>query len=155
MKGSKHTVSTHATPARHTASQLRQVRLDCRRAMARQHFCLESSEFGPVKCVVSIPETDDRFGSELWYFDGVGVDDSGRRSTVYGLVEYSIQYGLSELIEDAVFDSAAQRERLRSIACGYPPIASLRGPAHRLLAAGMVAVASATLLMVFVRYLLP
>ncbi len=96
---------------------IRQVRLDCNRAMVRAKFCPDMSEVAQLRCIDNRPETEQAFGSQLWYFEGLGVDSSAdgeeRRHRVFGVVEYSLQFGLHELIEDRVFDSDVQREQYR------------------------------------------
>jgi hypothetical protein len=57
-------------------------------------------------------------------------------------VEYSIQFGLHELVEDGVFDSEYQRERFRHLYEREVLRPSWRQPAHRWLLAGCFVVAS-------------
>ncbi|MGB7326366.1 MAG: hypothetical protein WBD31_15950 [Rubripirellula sp.] len=92
---------------------IRQVRLDCTRGLIRARFCPDRSEVLQLRCIDDRVESDDSFGSQLWYFEGVGVDGHDRRHSVYGVVEYSLQFGLHELVEDGVFQSEHQRERFR------------------------------------------
>jgi hypothetical protein len=94
---------------------MRQIRLDSHRAIVRAHFCPDRSEVLNLRCVDNRRENDAVFGSQLWYFDGVGVDESDRRLPIYGVVEYSIQFGLHELVEDGVFDTNAERDRFNSV----------------------------------------
>ena len=75
------------------------------------------------------------------------------RHSVYGVVEYSLQYGLHELVEDGVFDSEHQRERFRHLYEREIHRPSWRHPAHRLLVGGMSAVASIWLAYLLVRTL--
>ncbi|WP_372723071.1 hypothetical protein [Novipirellula sp.] len=119
---------------------IRQVRLDCNRAMTRARFCPEQSDVVQLRCVDESLESEHSFGNQLWYFEGVGVDIDQHRCSVFGVVEYSVQFGLHELVDDGVFDSEQQRERFRHIYERevHPP--SWRQPAHRWLAIGMVAV---------------
>jgi hypothetical protein len=119
---------------------LRQVRLDCSRALVRGRYCAERSEITQLRCIDNGPELDDAFGNQLWYFEGVGVDVNDRRRSVYGVVEYSIQFGLLELVEDGVFESSSERERFRYDYERELHRPSWRQPAHRWLAAGLVAV---------------
>ena len=93
---------------------IRQVRLDANRAVARAQLCAERSEVRRLRCVDHHDEGDDSFGHQLWYFEGVGVDEHDHRHEIFGVIEYSVQYGLHELIEDGVFDSERQRERFRN-----------------------------------------
>ncbi len=133
---------------------LRQVRLDSGRALVRANFVLESSEIINLRCVDDHFETDRQFGNQLWYFEGIGVDEARNRKNIHGVVEYSIQYGLQELVEDGVFDSAGERERFCSVYKRIVHTPSWRQPAHRLLLAGMIAVTAAMLLFLMLRNLL-
>jgi hypothetical protein len=102
-----------------------------------------------LRCIDDRPESENSFGNQLWYFEGLGVDEHDRRHSAFGVVEYSIQFGLHELVEDGVFDSEYQRERFRHLYEREVIRPSWRHPAHRWLAAGCVAVAS-----IFVGFLL-
>lgn len=146
-------MSTHTQPKCFTEATIRQVRLDCNRAMIRARFCPERSEIMQLRCVDNRPESEFEFGNQLWYFEGVGVDELDRRHTVYGVVEYSNQYGLNELVEDGVFTTEHQRERFRSLYEREVQRPDWRQPAHRILAAGIVTVSAVWLTYILVRSL--
>ncbi|MEM9826313.1 MAG: hypothetical protein AAF958_06975 [Planctomycetota bacterium] len=120
---------------------IRQVRLDARRALIRAHFCPDRSQVLQLRCVEDRPEDEHDFGLQLWYFEGVAVDEVDRRHHVFGAMEYSIQFGLNEVSEDGVFSSEYQRSRMRDRLHGDGSLPRLGHPAHRYLALGMVAVA--------------
>ena len=82
------------------------------------------------------------FGSQLWYFEGVGVDELDRRHPVFGVVEYSMQFGLNELLDDGVFTTEYQRERFRSRYEREIQRPNWRQPAHRFLAFGVIAISA-------------
>lgn len=124
---------------------IRQVRLDATRALIRHRFCPDRSEVLQLRCVEQRDEVDTSFGSQLWFFEGVAVDELDRRCPVFGSIEYSIQYGLHDLIEDGVFESESQRSRLSQQYLGVTPTPLLRHPAHRLLIVGVAMVAMAYL----------
>jgi hypothetical protein len=131
-------MSAETRPVRFPERTMRQIRLDAQRALARARFCTERSEVANLRCVDNRRESDNCFGAQLWYFDGVGIDDADRRIPIFGVVEYSIQFGLHELVEDGVFDNVSERERANSVyhRDQFGPIWSI--PAHRWLALGMV-----------------
>jgi hypothetical protein len=110
--------------------------------MSRARFCVDRSDVIQLRCVDDQPESDYSFGNQLWYFEGLGVDEHDRRHSVFGVVEYSLQYGLHELVEDGVFDCEHQRERFRHLYDREVHRPSWRHPAHQWLAAGVVAVTS-------------
>ena len=122
---------------------LQQVQLDSARAMRRGRFCPERSEILRFRCVDNVPENEHEFGTQLWYFEAIGVDDMARRHMLYGVVEYSLQFGLNELVEDGVFTTEQQRERFRSLYERESFEPTFRQPAHRLLALGVVTVSLA------------
>ncbi len=142
-------MSAETRTRRFSERTIRQVRLDCNRAMVRARFCPDRSDVVQLRCIDDRPETEDTFGNQLWYFEGLGVDEQGRRHSIYGVVEYSLQFGLHDLVEDGVFDSEHQRERFRHLYERevHPP--TWRHPAHRWLAAGLVAVTA-----IWIAYLL-
>lgn len=123
---------------------MKQIRLDAHRALIRARFCPDRSDVANLRCVDNRRESETNFGSQLWYFDGVGVDESDRRMPIYGVVEYSIQFGLHELVEDGVFDSNAQRERFHSVYHREMLGPTWRAAAHGWLAVGLVVMSFAT-----------
>ncbi len=135
-------MSADTRTVRFSEHTIRQVQADCARAMRRARFDPDQGEIVHMRCVDDRHESDECFGSQLWYFEGLGIDDEAHRHRVFGVVEYSVQYGLLELIEDGVFDSENQRERFRLLYERemHPP--SWRHPAHRMLAMGLIAVSS-------------
>ncbi len=133
-------MNSHVQVIRFSEATIRQVRLDCNRAMIRARFCPQRSEILQLRCIDNRAETETEFGNQLWYFEGVGVDELDRRHRVYGVVEYSTQFGLNELVEDGVFTTENQRERFRSLYEREVQRPDWRHPGHRLLAAAVVAV---------------
>ena len=127
---------------------IRQAQADCRRAMIRGRFCPDRIEVLQLRCVDERLETESHFGSQLWYFEGEGVDEREKRRLVFGVIEYSTQFGLNELLDDGVFDSEHQRERVRYRYEGEVIRPSWRQPAHRWLAIGVIAVATIWMLYV-------
>lgn len=128
-----------------TERTIRQVRLDCGRAIARAQLCPERSAISRVQCVDHHAELDDSFGHQLWYFEGLGVDEHDRRHNIFGVIEYSVQFGLHELVEDGVFESEQQRERFRNEYEHEARRPTWNHPAHRWLAFGTAAIALACL----------
>ena len=146
-------MSAETRTRRFTERTIRQVRLDCNRAMIRARFCPDRSDVIQLRCVDDHPESDQSFGHQLWYFEGLGVDEHDKRHSVFGVVEYSLQFGLHELVEDGVFDSEEQRERFRHLYDREVRRPLWSHPAHRWLAIGMVAIAVICLAYLMVRTL--
>lgn len=96
-----------------------------------------------LRCVDHHRECEAEFGSQLWYFDGFGVNEADRRVPIYGVIEYSIQFGLHELVEDGVFEHGFQRERFLNVYHREQLGPAWRVPAHRWIAAMMVLVSVA------------
>lgn len=135
-------MSAETRTRRFSERTIRQVRLDCNRAMVRGGFCPGRSEVVQLRCIDDRAESEHSFGNQLWYFEGQGVDEQNKRHHVFGVVEYSLQYGLHELVEDGVFDSDQQRERFRHLYEREVHRPSWKHPAHRWLAAGLIGVTS-------------
>lgn len=106
--------------------------------MTSAHYCPDRSEVVHLRCTDEVAETEQTFGSQLWYFEGMAVDTDGCRKGVHGVVEYSIQFGLLEVVEDGVFDSEYQRERFRHQYHREMYRPTWRHPAHRWLAVAAV-----------------
>lgn len=123
---------------------MRQIRTDSQTSILKARLCPTHSEVVQLRCVDYKRETDNQFGSQLWYFEGFGVDTSNRRLPIFGALEYSIQFGLHELVDDGVFESLGQRERFYSVYRRGHVRTSMWHPAHRWLLVGMVLVAMAT-----------
>lgn len=133
-------MSQRTQARRFSPRTIRQIRLDARRALIRAHFCPDRSEVLQLRCVEDRPETENEFGLQLWYFEGLAVDEGDRRHHVFGAMEYSIQFGLNEVSEDGVFASEYQRSRMRDRLEAESVGSRLAHPAHRYLAIGMVAI---------------
>ena len=144
-------MNSHAQILRFSEATIRQVRLDCNRAMIRARFCPERSEIMQLRCIDNREESETEFGNQLWYFEGVGVDELDRRHAAFGVVEYSTQFGLNELVEDGVFTTENQREKFRSLYERDVQKPDWRHPAHRYLAAGIIAVSAIWLSYLLVR----
>ncbi len=144
-------MSAETRARRYSERTIRQVRLDCNRAMLRARFCEDRSDVVQLRCIDDQAETDQAFGSQLWYFEGIGADTQGRRQSVFGVVEYSVQFGLLELVEDRVFESEHERERYRHRYERELLRPTWRHPGHRWLAAGLVMVTIVWLTYLLVR----
>lgn len=132
-------MNSQAQVLRFSETTIRQVRLDCNRAVVRARFCPRRSEIMQLRCIDNRAESEVQFGNQLWYFEGIGVDGLDRRHAVFGVVEYSTQYGLNELVEDGVFTTEKQRQRFRSLYEREILRPDWRQPRHRYLAAGVIA----------------
>lgn len=124
---------------------LRQVAADARRALARLGYCPDRSPVEHLRCVDAVDESETAYGRQLWFFESVGVDSAERRQRVFGGIEYSIQYGLSEPVEDGVFEDAGERDRFRDVYLHAAAPPRRRHWLPRWLAAGLLAVAAAYL----------
>lgn len=134
---------------------LRQVAADARRALMRARYCVDRSRVERFMCVDEQPESDSQFGRQLWFFDGVGVDELDRRLPIYGVIEYSLQFGLHEMVEDGVFEVAEHRIRFHHIYKGAGQKPTWKHPAHRWLLAGVLMTTLIFSLYVLVRWLGP
>jgi len=134
-----------------TERVIRQVRKDSARALMRARYCTQRSEIVHLRLVDDRLETDYTFGSQLWYFEGLGVDEHDSRQLIFGVMEYSIQFGLQELIDDGVFDSESERERFRSLYHQEMLRPSWSQAPHRWLAVGVIASAAMTLAVFLVK----
>jgi hypothetical protein len=72
---------------------MRQIRSDSQAALTRVRVYPAENEVVQLRCVDYRPETDNSFGAQLWYFDTQAVDEFADRVRVFGVLEYSIQYG--------------------------------------------------------------
>jgi hypothetical protein len=80
-----------------------------RQCLVERHFCPEQSRIENLRCVRFESEKETAFGSQLWFFEAVGIDESQRRHVLYGALEYSVQYGLLEAGSTAIFEDAEER----------------------------------------------
>jgi hypothetical protein len=80
------------------------------RCLVRREFCPEQSRIENLRCFHLEDETEYLFGRQLWCFEAIGIDPAGRRHVLYGVLEFSIQYGLLEASQTAMFDDAEHRE---------------------------------------------
>jgi hypothetical protein len=82
-----------------------------RKSLLRKEFCPESSRIENLRCVHLSEETESRYGKQVWFFEAVGFDSFGRRHLLYGALELSIQYGLLEASQTALFRDIEQRQQ--------------------------------------------
>lgn len=80
------------------------------RCLARRDFCPEQSRIENLRCVHLVDEADNSYGKQIWCFEAIGIDPIGRRHVLYGVLEFSIQYGLLEASQTAMFDDVDHRE---------------------------------------------
>lgn len=109
--------------------------------MARAKFSEGLSQAAQLRCIDDCPESEERFGTQLWYFEGLGIDAQEKQHRVYGVVEYSLQYGLHELVEDRVFQSEQQRDQYRRYYQRDSQRKRWHHPANHWLLAGLTCVA--------------
>lgn len=133
---------------------MRQVASDAMRALARANYDVDRSVLEQLSCRELEPETETAYGRQLWYFDALAVDELDREGVVYGVIEYSRQYGLNEVVEDAVFDTAAERDRYELVYQRRSAGPTWRHPAHLWILAGMVLMGVAWVAMLLLRKLM-
>ena len=80
------------------------------RCLTRREFCPEQSRIENLRCDHLVDETESLFGKQLWCFEAIGIDPVGRRHILYGVLEFSIQYGLLEASQTAMFEDSDHRE---------------------------------------------
>jgi hypothetical protein len=81
------------------------------RSIAGRNLCPEQSRIENLRPVYSVDEELEHYGRQIWYFEVLGVSASGRRRVVFGVIEFSIQYGLLELSHSFLFEDASDREQ--------------------------------------------
>lgn len=81
------------------------------RCLTRREFCPDQSRIENLRCVHLVDESDSLFGRQIWCFEAIGIDQAGRRHVLYGVLEFSIQYGLLEASQTAMFEDSDHREK--------------------------------------------
>ncbi len=79
--------------------------------LLRRDFCREQSRVENLRCVDFIEESSIQYGKQVWFFEAIGVDPSGRRRVLHGVLEFSIQYGLLEASQSVMFEDEEVRDR--------------------------------------------
>ncbi len=82
-----------------------------RRSLIRKEFCPDQSRIENLRCVHLSEETENRYGQQVWFFEAIGFDASGRRHLLYGALELSIEYGILEASQTALFHDIEQRQQ--------------------------------------------
>jgi hypothetical protein len=144
-------MSASTRPSRFSQRVIRQVRMDSSRALVRARYCPDRSEVIQMRCIDNRDESDASFGRQLWFFEGFGVDEDDTKKQVFGSIEYSLQFGLHELVDDGVFDSEYQRRDISRVYAGHHAGPAWQHPMHRFLIVSMAAVALAYLTYLSVR----
>jgi hypothetical protein len=96
---------------------VRQVAADARRALVRSGWCPERSRVERLRCADDVLESETCYGRQLWLFEAQAIDAYQERASawVYGAVEYSVQYGYLETVDQGIFDNDTQRTRFISV----------------------------------------
>lgn len=92
---------------------MRQIELDSLLAIDRAKYSLALSEITSLRCVDSKEESIGDFGRQLWFFESIGVHAKRGESSCFGVLQYSIEYGLLELVEGHVFDCQTERQHFK------------------------------------------
>ncbi len=96
----------------HFPQQTWQVVSDhAKRCLLRREFRPEHSRIENLRCVHFKDELDEMFGRQLWYFEAISVDSIGRRHMLYGALDFSVQYGIIEPLQAALFEDPEHRQR--------------------------------------------
>lgn len=82
-----------------------------RRCLVKREYCDQQSRVENLRCVHFEEETDSAFGSQLWHFEALGIDPVGRRHMLYGVLDFSVQYGMLEASQTALFEDAELRQK--------------------------------------------
>jgi hypothetical protein len=144
--GEGETMQSNTSQPLFSARTIGQVTNDARRAVLSARYIGQLSRISQPRCVDDQSETEERFGRQMWYFEGEGATEDQRRARLFGVLEYSIEFGLSELVEGGVFEQADQRERFRDVYFNHQLPPSWSHPGHRWLLAGLALVSALTLL---------
>ena len=81
------------------------------RCLTRREFCPEQSRVENLRCVHLEDELESRFGKQLWCFEAIGIDQVGRRHVLHGVLDFSIQFGLLEASQTAMFEDSENRDK--------------------------------------------
>lgn len=81
-----------------------------RGCLVENDFCPEQSRIENLRCVQFESEKDLRYGSQVWHFEAIGVDHSNRRHMLYGVLRFSVQYGLLEIEDSQIFADVELRQ---------------------------------------------
>ncbi len=79
--------------------------------LMRREFCPDQSRVENLRCVDFVEETDSHYGKQIWFFEAIGVDPTGRRRIFHGALEFSLQYGLFEAAQSVMFEDEDVRDR--------------------------------------------
>jgi len=82
-----------------------------RRCLVKREYCDQQSRVENLRCVHFEEESDSAFGSQLWHFEALGIDPVGRRHMLYGILDFSVQYGLLEASQTALFEDSELRQK--------------------------------------------
>jgi hypothetical protein len=86
-----------------------------RSCLVRHAFCPEQSRIENLRCIRFESEKECKYGSQVWYFEAIGVDPASRRHMLYGVLDFSVQYGILEPIQAEVFEDSEHRHALFSL----------------------------------------
>lgn len=104
-------MSIHTTHLQFSKQIWEMVSHQAQRCLLRREFCPEKSRVENLRCVHFEDELELDFGRQIWYFEAIGMDNKQQRHMLYGALEFSIQYGVLEPSQAALFEDADHRQR--------------------------------------------
>lgn len=87
-----------------------------KRCLMSREFCPDQSKIDNLRCVHFEEEIESCYGRQLWYFEAMGVDGEQKRHRLFGALEFSVQYGLLEACQAALFEDPDNRQRFLNAA---------------------------------------
>lgn len=127
------------------------------RVVVRNEFCPEQSRIENLRAEYCQEEEEERFGRQIWCFEALGITALGRRQVVYGMLEFSVQFGLLEPVQSRLFEDVIDRNDWIERTTQDPPAPSGYGSATRFWVWSSlisIAILSVGWLAALVRYLL-
>jgi hypothetical protein len=82
-----------------------------RKTLSRKDFCPEQSRIENLRCVHLTEETDCSYGQQVWFFEAIGIDINQNRQILYGAIGLSVQYGILEVVQSALYQDIEQRQQ--------------------------------------------
>ena len=128
-----------------------QVELDTLLALKKAKSLRQIVEVRQLRCINHQLESETDFGKQIWFFEAVGVDSQQKELQCYGVLHYSVEFSLLELIQTHVFDSSQERDLYQYFCETGKRTDTPWHPANRWLLSGLTMVA--IIWLVYISYL--
>lgn len=104
-------MSSDASPLQFSRHVWQAVHEHAKRCLQSRDFDSDLSKIENLRCVHFEEEIESCYGRQLWYFESLAISPGEGAQKLFGAMEFSVQYGLLEACQAALFEDSDHRQR--------------------------------------------